>query len=150
MERLLAGAFTVSYELLLLLAVVVLLPLIQLLVRAARQRDERLSEDGGGRPLANQPPKRGRAIDAPPVVPLLPATAGDSAPHAVTAREKTAPRDAMGPRSVPTGREGVRHQMAAKANLSDSAGLRRAMVLAAILGPCRAHDPDARREIGPS
>ena len=137
-----------SYELLFLVAVVVLLPLIQIVVRAARQRDHRRSEDADALPFANQPAKRGPAIDAP-AVPPFPATAGDSAPQAIIARESTAPRDAAGPRPVPTGRQGGRDQMAAVSNLGDRAGLRRAMVLTAILGPCRAHDPHDRSESGP-
>ena len=136
-----------SYELLFLVAVVVLLPLIQIVVRAARQRDHRRSEDADALPFANQPAKRGPAIDA--ALPPFPATAGDSAPQAVIAGESTAPRDAAGPRPVPTGRQGGRDQMAAVSNLGDRAGLRRAMVLTAILGPCRAHDPHGRSESGP-
>ena len=139
-----------SYELLLLFAVIVLLPFTQVAIRAARHKAHRRSEDGRAGPSRNQPPANGSHTvarwDVPPPSPS--ATAADSAPRAVTAREAPASRVAMGPRSVPANPERVGHQVAAKANLRDRAGLRRAVVLASILGPCRANEPDARREIG--
>ena len=137
-----------SFEVLLLLAVVVLLPLIQLLVRSARQRDQRLSKHGEGRLPVTQPAKQGPATGAPAVSPLR-APAGESAQDALTARARTSRRDAARSGAPsPTGREGARRQMAAFASLDDGAGLRRAIVLTAILGPCRAHDPHARSESG--
>jgi hypothetical protein len=138
----------VSFELILLLALFVLLPLIQLVVRSARQEDRRIPDHAkGGLPSTNQPAKREPAM-AVPAVPPLPPTARHTVPHAMTAGTRTS-RDARELAAPgPTARLGGRRLMASVAGLDDRSGLRRAIVLTAILGPCRANDPHARIESG--
>ena len=138
-----------SFELVLLLAVFVLLPLIQLVMRAAPQGDRRVPDHSkDGPPSANRPVKREAAIAAP-AVPSPPPAARHTVAHAMPSRPRTPRRDARGftvPR--PTARYVGRRPMESVADLDDRSGLRRAIVLTAILGPCRANDPHARSESG--
>ena len=138
-----------SFELVVLLAVFVLLTLIQLVLRAARQGNRRVPHHAeGGLPSTNQPAKREPAMVAPAVPPLRP-TAHHTVDHAMTARTRRSRRDAVGlaaPR--PTARHGGRRHIASVSGLDDRNGLRRAIVLTVILGPCRTNDPHARSERG--
>jgi hypothetical protein len=145
----------VSFEFLVLLAVLVLLPLIQLLVRAARQGDGRGPEQPEGpSPSANRPAKREAPAGAPeprlPAVPPLPPTTRYRVPDAMTARDRTPARDAAGPVARgSTARQSARRRTVVM-DFRDRSELRRAIVLMSILGPCRANDPYARSEGGPS
>jgi hypothetical protein len=138
-----------SFELLLVLAVFVLLPLVQLVVRGAGQGDRRVLDHAeGGVPSTKQPTKPEPAMAAPPV-PHLPASARHTVSHAMTARTRTSRRDAVGLAARgPIARHGGRRHNAWVAGLDGRNGLRSAIVLAAILGPCRANDPHARSESG--
>jgi hypothetical protein len=138
----------VSFELILLLAVLVLIPLIQLVVRAPRQGDRPLPDLAkGGLPSTNQRPKREPATAGPAVSAAAP-TAGPAVRSAMTARTPTARRDDPESAPPPTARLGAHRFMASVAGLDDRNGLRRAIVLTAILGPCRASDPHSRSESG--
>ncbi len=138
-----------SFEFVLLLAVFVLLPLIQLVVRAARQGDHRGPDHAkGGLPSTNQPAKRELAVAAP-AVPPLPHRARHTVAHAMPASTRTSRRDVRGLAVPdPSARFAGRRNMASVAGLDDRSGLRRAIVLTAILGPCRANDLHARSESG--
>ena len=137
-----------SFETVLLLAVFVLLPLIQLAVRAARQGEGSVPDHAeGGVPSTKQPTKPEPAMAAP-AVPPLPPTA-HPVPHAMMPRTRNSRRDARELAVLgPTAHHGGQWHTPAVAGLDDRSGLRRAIVLTAILGPCRAHESHARSESG--
>ena len=123
-----------SVETLVLLALFIMLPLIQQLIRATRQRNQRLPEPTEMRrpttpsrtPVVTVPP----LVDATPHAPsdAVPPSAPLAAPHSggrVTIMPP--PHRTMGQRSA--------------ADLRIRPDLRRAIVLVAILGPCRANSP---------
>jgi hypothetical protein len=132
-----------STELLLLLAFFVLLPLLQQLLRAARQPKERTPERAGAQAMQESQPQL-PAHSPPPRAPVgaqRPATARYKLSEAMTAREGAPARDAAGPVApVPTTRRSARRRTAV-ADLRNPRGLRRAIVVMTILGPCRASRP---------
>jgi hypothetical protein len=111
-----------SVEFFLLLAVFVLLPLIQRFLQAARERDARTPPERTERLPEPTPAAR------PPTIPVL-----RPRPHVAEAPVMLAPPQR-------------RARRAPAAGLSHRLDLRRAIVLMAILGPCRAHDPHDRPE----
>ena len=121
-----------SVKTLILLALLIVLPLIQQLIRATRRRNQRLPEPTEMRPpttLAGPPEVTVPPLaDATPQAPsdAVPSSARLAAPHAggrvTITRHRT-----MGQRSA--------------AGLRIRPDLRRAIVLVAILGPCRANSP---------
>jgi hypothetical protein len=138
-------------ELLVLLALFVLLWLIGVLVRAARQGNRRLAEhhEGGPVPFPNRPPKR-EAPTRPPEFRTLESPPRPT-PTGYSVLDATTPRARDGARAVapgPSGRSAGRRT--AVIDFRNCSDLRRAIVLISILGPCRANDPYARSESGPS
>jgi hypothetical protein len=145
----------VSVEFLVLIAVVLLLPLIQFVVRAVREADRRITTELP-RPAANQSAtqqaRRRRPEEGSPEAPQLSAEFRHTSSNR-TAMHKGRPlrRDDTGEpaTSRQTAGESVRRPLWAM-GVSSGSGLRRAIVLLTILGPCRANDPYARSEDGPS
>jgi hypothetical protein len=129
----------VSLEFLLLLAVVVLLPLIQQLLRAARQRDRRTPERAEGQPAPAERP----AMREPQ--PPRPAARHTSS-AAMTAREGTPAPDAAGPVAPALTAHRSTGRRTAVVSLRNPLDLRRAIVLMTMLGPCRATKPHDWRE----
>jgi hypothetical protein len=125
-----------SIETLVVLALFIVLPLIQRVVRARHQRNQPLSERGEG-------PSSGRLVPTPPSkleAPPLPDTAAHSAPEALASSGHTPALHARAPvalvqRPDPT----IRRDIAVA--LRTRPGLRSAIVLLAVLGPCRASNP---------
>jgi hypothetical protein len=110
----------VSLEWLFLLAFFVLLPLVERLLRTARQqRAARRPEQ----PQAARPP-------APSPVIRRPQRAEQSVPRRAPAAVALAPPQRQG-----------RQRATAAADLRHAGGLRRAIVVMTILGPCRALSP---------
>lgn len=128
-----------SIELLVLLAFLVLLPLIQSLLAAARPRDP-LAE-GAAQPVPD--PNAGEVSRSPARPRPGPASAVLQLPEAAspTARgaESRAPRSA-GPVEAEMPRSSTRRPVAVP-GLRNRLDLGRAMVLMAILGPCRGANP---------
>jgi hypothetical protein len=125
-----------SVETLVLLALFIALPLIQLLIRAMRQPNRSLPE-----PAETRSPKT-LARTAPPeiTVPPLP----DTTPHAASdgsleSGRAPAPQD---DRPVTSALTPGRAMEQRTAGLGTRRDLRRAIVLVAILGPSRASIPD--------
>jgi hypothetical protein len=125
-----------SVETLVLLALFIVLPLIQQLIRATRRRKHRLPEPTEMRPptkLARMPPPEVSVpplVDATPPAPseATPASAPMPAPHAGGRVTITpTPHRDMGQRTA--------------VGLRTRRDLRRAVVLVAIVGPCRANGP---------
>jgi hypothetical protein len=125
-----------SLELLLLLAVVVLLPLIQQLLQAAQQRDPRTPE-GAERPPLRKPQA---STHVPPPATLAIPPRPEIAPDAMTARGHTPAQDAAGPLPFALTPHRIARRRSA-ADLRNRLDLRGAIVLMAILGPCRAINP---------
>lgn len=122
-----------SIEQILLLAFFFLvLPLVQHLLRAARQRagDEPAQAEGQP-PSARRPPMREQ--QAPP------ATVHRTMSDAMTAPERKPALDADRPVAPPIRRSARRGT--AVVGLRDPLDLRRAIVLMTVLEPCRAIDP---------
>jgi hypothetical protein len=127
----------VSVEALVLLALFIVLPLIQQLIRATRQPNQHPPEPAGKEAagtLARTPP--------PPelAVPPLPDTTPHAASDAIAAGGRLPAPDAGGPGTqalTPHRTMGRR----TTAGLRTRRDLHRAIVLAAILGPCRASRP---------
>lgn len=138
-----------SLETVLLLAFFILLPLIERLVRSARQRNKGTAVRPGGRPPSAaptaipgpQPPGDGQPRHPPLVVPPLPASARQAVSTTVAASVRSLAGDA-GRRetSPPTAYERGHHRPAA-AGLRSPLSLRRGIVLMTILEPCRATTP---------
>jgi hypothetical protein len=110
-----------SLEQLLLIAFIVVLPLIQYLVRLARQRNELPKQAEGPPPLAHRPP--------------VPRTAHHTASGAMTAPARNP--DLL---VIPTAGRRARRG-APVVNLRNRFDLRRAVVLMTVIGPCRAASP---------
>jgi hypothetical protein len=132
-----------SLETLLLLAFFILLPLIERLLRAARQPDGGAEGTAGevprpsSRPEIRVPmPRRQPPVDAAP-----PPTA-EAAPVSVRAAGQTPPQVALG---TPGARRATRRAML-QADLRAPLSLRRAIVLMTILEPCRSLAPHDRGE----
>lgn len=130
-----------SLELLLLLAVFVLLPLIQQLLRAARQRDRRAPERAERQPLRTPQPPAHAPLPRTRAVPPLPETARHAASDAMTARGLTPARETAGPVTLALTPHRSTRRRTAVVGLRNLLDLRRAIVLMAILGPCRAINP---------
>jgi len=134
-----------SLELLLLLAVFVLLPLLQQLVRAVRQTDQGTPERAGAQPDDEDQSaieELQLPADAPlplaPAGPRLPATARHKLSEPLTELERTPTREAAGPLALAPTAHGSGRRHTVVAGLRNPRGLRRAIVLMTILGPCRA------------
>jgi len=123
----------VSFEWLLLLVFFVLLPLVERLLRAARQQQDAAAPEPPGAPRPQAPPL---PLPLPrPVAPPLSMPrprAGQARPRHPPAVTKPAPA-----------RRPVMRRPAMAADLRHAPALRRAIVLMTILGPCRALSPHA-------
>lgn len=125
-----------SVETLVLLALFIILPLIQQLIRATRQRNQRFPE-----PAERRPP-RTLAHTSPPELPVPPLLNSTSHP-ASDAMPPSAPvpaPHASGPVTITLTPHRTMEQRTA-VGLRTRRDLRRGIVLVAILGPCRAHSP---------
>jgi hypothetical protein len=124
-----------SVETLILAVLLIVLPLLQQLIRATRQRNERPPEPAAPRPvtLARTPLPEGSVPPLPDTTPpVLPAAmpAGDAVPALRVGAPVTT--------TLTPGRTiGERAAVA----LRTPRDMRGAVVLAAILGPCRANRP---------
>jgi hypothetical protein len=123
-----------SAETLILLALLIVLPLIQQLIRATRQRNQRLPEPTEMR--------RPTTLTRTPEVTVTPL--GDATPHAPSdampqSAPLTAPHAGGRVTTMPTPHRTMGQRSAA--GLHTRPDLRRAIVLVAILGPCRANGP---------
>ena len=128
-----------SLEFLLLLAVFVLLPLIQQLLRAARRRDPGAPERAERRPLRTpQAPTHALPKLA---IPPLPDMAPDATPDAMTAYGPSSARETAALVTLVLPRHRSTRRRTAVVDFSKRLDLRRAIVLTAILGPCRAVNP---------
>ena len=138
-----------SIELIVLLFVFVVLPLLQQLIRAARQMDQRTPGRAAAETASEYEPEteEWEELEPPPRV-LLPPT---PAVPRLTAREQHKLFEAMpvparppahaARRAAPAPaarRSARRHKLVA--SLRHPRGLRNAFVLATILGPCRANE----------
>jgi hypothetical protein len=127
----------VSVEALILFALLVALPLIQRLIQATRQRNERPpgpAERQGPETLARTPPP------PEPVIPPLPDTTPHTASDAISAGGRMPAPDGVGPVTpAPT----LHRTMGRRTTVGLGTGrdLRRAIALATMLGPCRASSP---------
>jgi hypothetical protein len=135
-----------STELVILLALFVVLPLIQQLLRSVRQQ-------GPPGQSADRPATEGQPVAAKPESEIreLPARAGPGPPqmarHAfpkAATSEGTALARA-GARETPIS---LARRRLPIAGLRNPAGLRRSIVLMTILGPCRAIDSDGGSAVG--
>jgi hypothetical protein len=127
----------VSVEALVLLALFIVLPLIQQLIRAARQRNQGPTESAGRQSPgthARTPPQPELAV--PPLPDTTPQTASDAIP---TGGRMPAPDAGRPVTLAPTPHRTIGR--GTMAGLRTRRDLRRAIVLAAILGPCRASSP---------
>ena len=113
-----------SLEGLLLLALFILLPLIERLLRAARRPE-------GDAPIPPPAPRRQAPIDAPAALPA------DSSPEPAGPAPRRPPR----PPLAATGPPRAVRRAGSVEELRTPLALRRAVVLATILGPCRAVAP---------
>ena len=124
-----------SIEQILLLVVFVVLPLVQYLLRTARERDGRKPEQAEG---PQSPPDAPLPVPTgPPLAPAARHTLSD----AMAVRERTPRRDAAPPVVLPPAPRRSARRRAAVVDLRDPNDLRRAIVLTTILGPCRATNP---------
>jgi hypothetical protein len=127
----------VSVEALVLLALFMVLPLIQQLIQATRQRNQRPAE-----PAGRQSP--GTLVHTPPppelAVPPLPDTTPHTASDAISGGGRMPASDAGGGVTLaPTPHRTMGRRTTA--GLRTRRDLRRAIVLVAMLGPCRASRP---------
>jgi hypothetical protein len=126
-----------SVELLVLVALFIVLPLIQQLIRAPRQQNQRFPEPAERRPpgaLARTPPPE---LAVPPLPDTTPHAASDATPASARV---PAPTQAGGPVTIAlTPRRTVGQRTAV--GLRTRRDLGRAIVLVAMLGPCRASRP---------
>ena len=140
-------------ELLVLLFVFIVLPLLQQLMRAARQQHQRTPGRAAAEPPSDYEPETEEwdemeEMEPPvqvllprmPAVPRLPATEQHKLYHAMTVPARPPARAATGlVARPPAARRSVqRHKLVA--SLRKPRDLRRAFVLATILGPCRANE----------
>jgi hypothetical protein len=125
-----------SVEALVLLALFIVLPLIQQLIRATRQRNQRFPE-----PAERRPP-RTLVRTSPPelAVPLLPDTTSHAASDAMLASAPVPAPHVGGPVTIALTPHRTMGQRTA-VGLRTRRDLRRAIVLVAMLGPCRASSP---------
>jgi hypothetical protein len=140
-----------------LLVLVFLLPLVQYLLGAARQREGHKTEHREGQPSsAHRPPTW--EPESPPHAPRPPeptvhqvaAIPPESVSDAIAVRERTPTGDAARPPApVPPGRPTARRR-AAVTDLRNAIHVRRAIVLMTVLGPCRATNPHEWPERGGS
>ncbi|MGH9628011.1 MAG: hypothetical protein ACRD7E_06680 [Bryobacteraceae bacterium] len=134
-----------SIEQILLLVFFLVLPVVQYLLGAARQRDGHRPEQAEGhsspahRPAMREPqPSRNPPLPRVQARPSPPATAGHTLSDAIAAREPTPTREAVAP--APTaGRRAQRG--AVVVGLRNRLDLRHAIVLMTIVGACRAKNP---------
>lgn len=120
-----------STEQVLLIVFLLVIPLIQFLVRLARQGNELPEQAGSLPPSARRPPE--------PELEPPPATEDRTLSDAMTAPERKPEQNAdraVAPAIRRTARRG-----AAVVGLYDPLGLRRAVVLMTVLEPCRAIRP---------
>ena len=124
-----------SVDALILLALFLVLPLIQQLIQATRQRNQRPPE-----PAGRQGPARARTPPPELAVPPLPDTTPHTASDAISAGDSLPAPDAGGPvtRALTPHRTLGRRTTVGLRTRRD---LRRAIVLVAMLGPCRASQP---------
>jgi hypothetical protein len=125
-----------SVEMLVLVALFIVLPLIQQVIRATRQRNEPVSEQAERQSsgmLAPTPPSE-------PAVPPLPATTTHSASDARTAAGDQPAAD-RGARVGLAPRADRNTGQSTAMGLRTRRDLRSAIVLMAMLGPCRATNP---------
>ncbi|MEX2262941.1 MAG: hypothetical protein WD696_13375 [Bryobacteraceae bacterium] len=128
-----------SFEVLVLIVVLILLPLIQLL-QEARKRNRRTPERAEGHPPPARQPLR---EPPPPHAPPRPAIVRRPLSDVMAARERAPAVDADAAGRVaptPRGHRSARRRMVV-AGLRNPHGLRHAIVLMTILGPCRASRP---------
>ena len=125
-----------SFEALVLLVLFLVLPLIQQLIQATRQRNQLPPEPAGGQlpgTLARTPPP---ALAVPPLPDTTPPTASD----AISAGGHVPAQEGGGAVTLaPTLHRAMGR--GTTAGLRTRRDLRRAIVLAAMLGPCRASHP---------
>ena len=125
-----------SVETLVLLALFIVLPLIQQLIRATRQRNQRFPEPAERRPpgtLARTSPPE---LAVPPLLDTTSHAASDAMPPSAPV---PAPH-AGGPVTITLTPHRTSEQRTA-VGVRTRGDLRRAIVLVAILGPCRANSP---------
>jgi hypothetical protein len=126
----------VSVEALVLVALFIVLPLIQPLIRATRQRNQR-PPGPVGRPspgtLARTPPP------PEPAVPPQPDTTPHTASDAISTGGRMPPDAGRAVTLAPTPHRTMGRRTTA--GLRTRRDLRRAIVLVAMLGPCRASHP---------
>jgi len=140
-----------SIELIVLLFVFVVLPLLQQLIRAARQMDQRTPGRATAEPASEYEPESGEweELETPPrvllpptpvAVPRLPAREQHKLFEAMPVPARPPAQAAARPATpAPSARRSARrHKLAA--SLRSPRGLRNAFVLATILGPCRANE----------
>lgn len=126
-----------SVETLILLALFVLLPLLERLVRHVRERNRPTPQPTHRGPLPTSPPAARVPREPTPPIPPLPALEGDRFDMHQTAPAREAVTPATTASSGP--RRGRRRVVSAV--LRTRLDLRRAITAATILGPCRALDP---------
>ena len=129
-----------SVETLVLLALFIVLPLIQRLIQATRQRNQRPPEPVE-RPSPGTPQPLARTLPPPELaVPPLPDTTPHAASDAISAGVRIPAPDGGGPVIVAL----TPHRSMGRpttVGLRTRRDLRRAIVIAAVLGPCRASSP---------
>jgi hypothetical protein len=125
-----------SVETLVLLALFIVLPLIQRLIRATRQRNQRFPEPADERPpgtLARTPRPE---LAVPPLLDTMSHAASDAVP--LSARVPAT--HTGGPVTIALAPHRTMEQRTT-VGLRTRRDLRRAIVLVAMLGPCRASNP---------
>jgi hypothetical protein len=126
----------VSVEALVLLALFLVLPLIQQLIQATRQRNQRPPEPAG----RQGPGTRARTPPPALAVPPLPDTMPHTASDAISAGVRIPAPDGGGAVTLaPTPHRAMGRSTTA--GLRTRRELRRAIVLVTMLGPCRASHP---------
>jgi hypothetical protein len=127
----------VSVEALVLFALFIVLPLIQQLIQATRQRNQHPPE-----PAERQSPGTLARTPPPPelAVPPLPDTTPHAASDAIPAGGRMPAPDARGP-VTPALTPHRAMERRTTVGLRTRRDLRRAIVLVAMLGPCRASNP---------
>jgi hypothetical protein len=124
-----------SVETLVLLALLILVPLIQQLIRATRQRNQRLPEPNETRPRATLARTPLPEVTVPPLVDATPPAPSD----ATLASAPVSAVPAAGGRFTTTATPHRTMEQRAAVGLRARRDLRRAFELVAILGPCRAN-----------
>jgi hypothetical protein len=124
-----------SVETLVLLALFIVVPLIQQLIRTRHQRNQRLPEARATRPRATLARTPLPETTVPPLVGATPHTPSDATPASVS----VSAGPAVG-RFTTTATPHRTVEQRAADGLGTGRGLRRAFELVAILGPCRANN----------